>query len=114
MVGTICSERHSATYVAVRSHDERVTYWESLRPRTWQTPTITPAPAVPQPEVDFSKNIVLVASSGCKPSGGYTVQIDSIQRDESVLTVNVIEGEPGKGCGVTSTLTNPTIHVFIP
>jgi hypothetical protein len=74
MVGSLCSEAHPATYIAVRSRDEWVAYWEPLRPRIWQTPTTTTAPTVPQPEVDFSKYIVLVANSGCKPSGGYNVQ----------------------------------------
>ena len=112
-VGSICSEPHPATYIAVRSHDEWVSYWESLRPRIGQTMIIAPA-SVPQPEVDFSRNIVLVASPGCKPSGGYTVQIDSIQQDESGLTVNVVEREPGKGCAVTSTVTHPMMQVLIP
>jgi protease stability complex PrcB-like protein len=113
MVGSICSEPHPATYIAVRSHDDWVSYWGSLRPHIGQTAIIAPA-LVPQPEVDFSKNIVLVASPGCKPSGGYTVQIGSIQQDESRLTVNVVEQEPGKGCAVTSIVTHPMMQVLIP
>ena len=114
MVGSICSEARPATYTAVRSRDEWAAYWEPLRPRIWQTPTMATAPTVPQPEVDFAKYIVLVASSGCKPSGGYKVQVDSIQQDNSGLTVNVIETEPGKGCAVTAMVTRPTMHVLIP
>src|ERR1700722_943969 len=114
MVGSICSEAHPAHYVAVRSRDEWVAYWEPLRPRIWQTPTTTTAPTVPQPEVDFSKYIVLIASSGCKPSGGYGLQLDSIQEDKSGLIVNIIETERGRGCGVAPVVTNPTIHVLIP
>ena len=82
MVGSLCSEAHPATYIAVRSRVEWVAYWDPLRPRIWQTPTTTTAPIVPQPEVDFSKYIVLVASSGCKPSGGYKVQFHSIQEEK--------------------------------
>jgi hypothetical protein len=33
MVGSLCSEAHPATYIAVRSRDEWVAYWEPLRPR---------------------------------------------------------------------------------
>jgi hypothetical protein len=112
-VDTTCSEPHPATYFAVRSYHEWVSYWKSLGPRIGQTARIAPA-SVPQPEIDFSNNIVLVASPGCKPSGGYTVQIGSIQQDESGLTVNVIEQEPGNGCAVTSMVTHPMMHALIP
>jgi hypothetical protein len=31
MVGSLCSEAHPATYIAVRSRDEWVAYWEPVK-----------------------------------------------------------------------------------
>ncbi|SRR6266851_9303655 len=114
MVGSICGKPDPAIFIAVRSRDEWVSYWEPLRPRIWQTATNEAAPIVPTPEVDFSKNIVLVASLGCKSSGGYKVEIESIKENQSELSVNVKATDAGSHCAVTAARTNPTIQVLIP
>lgn len=114
MVGSICGKPDPAIFLAVKSRDEWISYWEPLRPRAWQTATNQVAPIVPTPEVDFSKNIVLAASLGCKPSGGYKVEIESIEETPLELIVNVMATEPGGHCAVTAAFTDPTIHVLIP
>ena len=83
-------------------------------PATWATVwdrligSQRPKPALP--EVDFNRHMVLVASSGTKPSGGFTLAIERYEGG----TAHVLFTSPGRSCGTTAALTNPADAVLVP
>ena len=64
-----------------------------------------PAPALP--EVDFTREMVVVAALGQKPTGGYSIFIDGATETANGVTINVRSVSPGANCAVTLALTNP-------
>lgn len=63
-----------------------------------------PAP----PAIDFSREVVIVASLGQKPTGGYDIQIERvIPTTNGNVEVIVTTISPGPNCIVTAVLTNP-------
>jgi hypothetical protein len=71
-----------------------------------------PSPAIPT--VDFSREIVLLAAMGTRPSGGFIIRIDSATVDSARLVVQVTQIVPGKGCAVPAVVTQPVDMVRIP
>lgn len=72
----------------------------------------TPVPAVP--EVDFSRESVVLAAMGRRATGGHEVSIPEVRRTEAGLAVTVREVSPGEGCIVTQALTAPAVAVRVP
>jgi hypothetical protein len=66
----------------------------------------SPVPALPS--VDFKKEMIVFASLGTQPSGGYSVLIDGAsEAGEGAINVTVRSITPGAKCGVTAALTEP-------
>jgi len=85
--------------------------WESL----WQEifARISPHPALP--EVDFATDMVLVASMGSRPSGGYGILVDgAVEAADKTLIAEVTETAPGPDCVVTAATTAPVDAVVVP
>ena len=70
-----------------------------------------PVPSVP--EIDFGRNIVIVAGLGTRNTGGYGITFDSIYEADGVLYAVVQESSPGRSCIVTQALTQPVIAVRV-
>ncbi|MAP56036.1 protease complex subunit PrcB family protein [Altibacter sp.] len=71
----------------------------------------TRKPGLPVPEVDFSKYQVAFITSGERSTGGYSIAIDTIVREEE-QTILYIGGEsPKPGDYVTTVITAPFILV---
>lgn len=66
------------------------------------------------PVVDFTKYTLVAVFIGSRNTGGYMVDIDSINDGSKLITVNVTESTPGKNCSVTEALTRPYTIVKIP
>jgi hypothetical protein len=99
----------------VHSESEWSAFWEPFfKPRSEVAASITPYPPIPEPPIDFDKFTLVVASSGTKPTGGYSIKIESIRDDESALVVILVETVPGKTCATTQTFTRPTAMALIP
>lgn len=66
------------------------------------------APAAP-PAVDFEERVVVFASLGQRPTGGYRVELERAVHDEDrgVVELTVREVEPGPSCMVQQVLTFP-------
>ena len=62
-------------------------------------------PAVP--EIDFEREMIVVAALGTRSSGGYGIYLDSAEVDRDTLVVHVRRVQPGPTCGVTAALTEP-------
>ncbi len=71
-----------------------------------------PPPAVPQ--IDFGTEAVVIASMGTRPSGGYSIAIESVHEADGQIYVTVLETSPGRNCIVTAALTAPVHAVRIP
>lgn len=69
--------------------------------------TIMPVKEVPQ--IDFSKNVVVISTIGEKVSGGYSIEIDSIQSTHKNQTVYLKEVRPQPGDMVITVLTSPYV-----
>jgi hypothetical protein len=77
--------------------------WAALWPRI--VGTHSPKPRVPR--VDFTREMLLVASMGRRSSGGYVIAIDSVHTASDSLRVVVREQSPGPRCGTPGVLSSP-------
>ena len=77
--------------------------WQEL----WSQMTRNTSPAPPVPTVDFAKDMVLLAATGTRPTGGYAIAITDGTQSSSGITVNVTIRSPGASCIVTQALTSP-------
>lgn len=92
--------------VVIRDGGEWSRYWSAIN-----RPFI---PQPPEPAVDFTREAVIVASLGSRPTGGFTVRIDQVRADADHLTVSVVRTVPGAGCAVAAVVTQPVDIARIP
>jgi hypothetical protein len=108
-------------YLAVRTQDEWVRFWQSgsLEPTNGgDPPPATTAPRLQPPKIDFSRFILLVAESGVKPSSGYSTIFESVRpvpapTAKMVTSVHIIEIGPGN-CPRMTELTSFVTYALIP
>ncbi|MCL9770282.1 protease complex subunit PrcB family protein [Flavobacterium sp. HXWNR69] len=65
-------------------------------------------------KVDFKKNNVIVLFQGQKMSGGYAINIESVQNDNKTIIVKKKETGPQKGELATTAITTPYCIALIP
>jgi hypothetical protein len=63
--------------------------------------------SAPTPRIDFSKEIVLVATLGTKPTGGYTISLGPSYQTDQEVTAYVQKEVPGRKCGAAEMVTHP-------
>jgi hypothetical protein len=83
----------------VRNQNE----WEGL----WRQHTATEANPSTPPAVDFNKEIVIAVFLGEKPTGGHTVELIQIDRNNGELEILFKEAAPPPGGIATQALTQP-------
>jgi hypothetical protein len=112
-------------YLAVRSQDEWTRFWQtgSLEPTLSGAPQ--PATARPSPpKIDFTRFILLIASTGVKPSSGYSnvfTSVDTLPASMAgappsknpVTLVHIVEIGPGS-CPVLTALMGSVSYALIP
>ena len=81
---------------------------------TWAQVYAQSGPVRPVPEVDFSREIVVLAALGTRATGGYTIRIDSARTTIGALEIFVRRIVPGPTCGTTAALTEPVAAVALP
>ena len=86
--------------VVVRTAAEWAAFWK------------THAPARPRPAVDFSKAMVVGIFVGTRPTGGHSVEITRIERQDDALVVTYREQRPATSDIVTQILTSPYVLVM--
>ncbi len=79
----------------------------------WSRLTARAGPPGAAPEVDFAREMVLVAALGQRRSGGYAIRIESVRAEGGELVASVVESSPGPRCGVTMALTAPADAVVV-
>jgi hypothetical protein len=67
------------------------------------------------PAIDFGKYTLLVVASGARPSGGYSVALQSVWESESHVEVVALELRPlGRECTAIAVVTYPVAFALIP
>ncbi|MES2521248.1 MAG: protease complex subunit PrcB family protein [Gemmatimonadota bacterium] len=77
--------------------------WRSAWAEIWARTGPTPPPL---PAIDFTRDMIVLASLGQRNSGGYSITVDSASRSAGGIVVWVTKLTPGK-CGTTGALTQP-------
>jgi hypothetical protein len=72
------------------------------------------APTPDAPSVDFDSHVVIAATMGRKPTGGYAIRIKDVTRTRDRLRVVVVETSPGAGCITIQAFTAPATAVTVP
>lgn len=96
-----------------RTASEFQKFWVRHRSIAVDDPSITnDTPATNIPLVDFSRQIVIAVCMGVQNSGGYDIEIKSLDRgddveDENTLAVNFMMSAPSTSGMVTTALTQP-------
>lgn len=71
-------------------------------------------PPPPLPQVDFDRDMIVVAALGARPTGGYDVVIEGARRDASTLEIALRTSSPAPGCPVSAAMTQPVDLATIP
>jgi hypothetical protein len=77
--------------------------WKTL----WEKIYANQSPAPPLPEVDFTKEMIVVAAAGQKPSGGYAMIVSSAVEATGEVTISIDAVSPGARCVNVSVITSP-------
>jgi hypothetical protein len=84
----------------------------------WQQHTSNTEPPPPVPRVDFTRYSIVAVFAGEQPTGGYSVEILSVETSGSPtqeqLAITVQHLQPGAGDFVTEALTYPYHIIRIP
>jgi protease stability complex PrcB-like protein len=64
--------------------------------------------------VDFTSGRVLLVDMGGRNTGGYSIDVTSVDVNVDSVVANIRLLKPGSGCAVTLSITNPYQFVFIP
>jgi hypothetical protein len=106
---------HSFTYYSGLEEPRRFVVRDSVRWRAaWATIWRRRSPLPPLPEVDFDREVVLVAALGMRPSGGYGILLDHAVQQNGHIEVTVRSSSPGRKCGVADVLTQPVDLARLP
>lgn len=84
--------------------------WQDLWRRIWSGRS----PVPPAPDIDFTRDMVVVVALGERPTGGHGILVDSAQQRSNGLTVVVRTIAPGRGCMLTQALTQPVDIARLP
>jgi hypothetical protein len=77
--------------------------WKAL----WDKIYANQSPAPPLPEVDFTKEMIVVAAAGQKPSSGYAMTVSSAVEANGEVTVSIDAVSPGAKCIGLTVITSP-------
>jgi hypothetical protein len=84
--------------------------WRETWQRVWQS--VQPTPPVPQ--VDFQRDLLVVAGLGLRHTGGYGIVVDSAYRHADHVEVVIRKISPGRNCIVTMATTQPVDIARLP
>jgi len=88
-----------AAQIVIRNRGE----WASL----WQRHSSLDANPPAAPAIDFGKELIAAVFLGQKPTGGFAVEIVSVERNDGELTVSFRETNPPTGAIATQAFTQP-------
>ena len=88
----------SAIVVILRNGEELDTLWQQIHGGQ---------SAPPVPRVEFQEKMVIALLDSVRPTGGYSVDITSVQPTDQGVFVSGVQTAPGPNCIVTQALTQP-------
>jgi hypothetical protein len=77
--------------------------WQAVWSSIWKMQS----PEPPLPDIDFTREMVVVAALGERPTGGYGIFVDAASEGPSGVTVRVRSISPSGACMTTQALTQP-------
>jgi len=80
----------------------------------WARHSVRNEPRTPAPEIDFSKETILLVTLGQQRTGGYSVEITGVEQQEGKTVVLVSTREPKPGGLNIQVLTAPFHIVAVP
>ena len=86
----------------IRNDDQWARVWDLLHARSGSVPA--------RPEVDFGRQMLVLAAMGTQSNGCYQIEVTAIDLRQGRLAVEVVERQPGATCVCTQALTQP-VHV---
>jgi hypothetical protein len=84
--------------------------WREIWTAIWRNHS--PEPTLPS--IDFAREMIVVAAMGTRPTGGFSVLIDSAFEGPSGITIHIRSISPGPGCAVTLAVTQPVDIARLP
>lgn len=103
---TYASGLTDSARVVVRHTQQWTDLWNSLWSRHFPQPVL--------PDVDFSRDMLVVAALGTRPTGGYGPYVDSAYQRTDHLEVVVRKVAPGTSCVTTQAITQPVDVARLP
>lgn len=104
-VTTPISQITDARRTVIATTEEWAAYWALFYGNVSPTPEVA--------VIDFSQEMVVVATSGTRPTGGFMIQIEGVYEANGEVLVAVLETRPGSGCMTTQSLTAPATAVRV-
>lgn len=80
----------------------------------WQQIAGTGEPRPDVPVVDFTRDVVIVAALGWRPSSGYSIDITEVRVGGGDAVVFLEERDPGQSCVVLAVETAPVAFAIVP
>ena len=85
--------------VVIRDRDAWLELWKQLSSQQ--------SPPPPLPEIDFSREMLIVVAMGQRNTGGFGIIVDGVYKRYKKLEVVVKSISPGNNCMTTQALTQP-------
>ncbi|QXE84911.1 protease complex subunit PrcB family protein [Geomonas nitrogeniifigens] len=105
--GEVTPAIDNAAQVIIAGNDaDWATFWNLLHTKYASIPGL--------PVVDFNENSIVAVVDAPRPTGGYSIAIDSVQPTSSGIIVKATQTSPGRGCIVTLSLTQPFHIITVP
>ncbi len=96
---TFYSGIDDAQRVIVRTQTQWQDVWTAIWSRTSPMPLL--------PSIDFEREMVIVAAMGSRPTGGFSILIESASESGQQVNVVVRSVSPARNCGVTQAFSQP-------
>jgi protease stability complex PrcB-like protein len=82
--------------------------------QVWQQIFLRESPVPSVPEIDFSREMIVVAALGSHSTGGYGILFDGASETADGISVRVNSTSPGPHCAVTGAFTQPVDVARLP
>lgn len=80
----------------------------------WQQTFKGSSPMPPVPDVDFTREVVVLAALGSHSTGGYAILIEGATATDAGTSVAIRSISPGAACGTTQAFTQPVDIARVP
>ncbi|HEY8258650.1 MAG TPA: protease complex subunit PrcB family protein [Gemmatimonadales bacterium] len=114
VTGPETTDLYAASHSALRAPQRTVVTEAADWSSAWDAINAGVSPAPPRPAVDLTKQAVIIAALGERPTGGFAIRIDSVRAVEGGRAVYVTTTRPGPSCITTQAMTQPVHLVSVP